>query len=164
VNKIDWKVVESVEGDPFILLEYATGEREAIPLRGLPKDASERNEMIYRTAQAAIIHRQGHQVVYSEPQQSNWDSAEVKDANKKSPPALAEFVVSFLAPKNTAQAQLGDLQEMFEKNVARLGERQARRNYWMQVASSLMTFALQWAKRVSLFTVLVDYFRSKLGL
>jgi hypothetical protein len=81
-----------------------------------------------------------------------------------SPPLFAEMFLSFLAPKNSAQAQLGDLQEMFEKNAERFGEKQARRKYWMQVAQSLAPLLWQWLKRVGFFTVLVDYFRSKLGL
>jgi hypothetical protein len=53
---------------------------------------------------------------------------------------------------------------MFESNVARLGERQARRKYWMQVASSLLPLLWQWIKRIGLITMLVDYLRSKIGL
>jgi hypothetical protein len=81
-----------------------------------------------------------------------------------SPPMIAEFFISFLAPTNTAQVQLGDLQEMFHKNVERLGEKQARRKYWMQVAASLAPLLWQWLKRVGFFTIVVDYFRSKTGL
>jgi hypothetical protein len=81
-----------------------------------------------------------------------------------SPPFLAELLIAHLAPKNSAQAQLGDLQEMFEKNVARIGERQARLKYWIEVARSFGPLLWQWLKRVGLFTVLIDYFRSKLGL
>jgi hypothetical protein len=80
------------------------------------------------------------------------------------PPLLAELFISFLVPKNSAQAQLGDLQEMFQKNAARYGERRARREYWMEVARSLGPLLLQWLKRVGFFTILIDYFRSKFGL
>jgi len=69
-----------------------------------------------------------------------------------------------LAPKDSVQALLGDLHEMFRKNANRLGERQARRKYWMQVAASFAPLLWQWLKRIGFFTVLVDYFRSKLGL
>jgi hypothetical protein len=87
-----------------------------------------------------------------------------RTGERASPPALAEMFISMLAPKNSAQAQLGDLQEMFEANVERLGEREARRKYWMQVANSFGPLLWQWMKRLGFFTVLVDYFRSKLGL
>jgi hypothetical protein len=81
-----------------------------------------------------------------------------------SPPATAAFLLAFIAPKNTVQAFLGDLEEVFHKNAARLGERQARRQYWMQVFASLGPLAWQWLKRVGFVTVLVDYFRAKFGL
>ena len=80
------------------------------------------------------------------------------------PPAFAELVISFLAPKNSVQALLGDLHEMFRKNADRLGEREARRKYRMQVTASLVPLLWHWLKRIGFFTVLVDYFRSKLGL
>jgi hypothetical protein len=80
------------------------------------------------------------------------------------PPPLAEFLVSFLAPKNSAQSFLGDLQEMYQKNAERLGEAQARRKYWIEVARSFGPLLWQWLKRVGFFTVLIDYFRSKFGL
>ncbi len=80
------------------------------------------------------------------------------------PPAFAELLISFLAPKNSVQALLGDLQEMFQKNADRLGEREARRKYRMQVAASLLPLLWHWLKRIGFFTVLVDYFRSKMGL
>jgi hypothetical protein len=72
--------------------------------------------------------------------------------------------VSFFAPKNLAQSFLGDLEEMYQKNAERFGEAHARRKYWMQVASSLGPLLWQWLKRVGFFTILIDYFRSKLGL
>lgn len=81
----------------------------------------------------------------------------------RSPPFLAEYLISFLAPEKSAQAQLGDLQELFEKNVARIGERQARRKYWVEVARSFGPLLLQWGKRIGFFTVLIDYFRAKFG-
>jgi hypothetical protein len=81
-----------------------------------------------------------------------------------SPPVLAELLMSFLAPKNSAQVQLGDLEEMFRKNAECYGEKAARRKYWMEVARSFGPLLLQWLERVSFVTVLIDYFRSKLGL
>jgi hypothetical protein len=84
--------------------------------------------------------------------------------NPVAPPAFAELAISLLAPKNSAQALLGDLQEMFQKNAARFGEQQARRKYWLQVAGSLGPLLWHWLKRIGFFTILLDYFRSKLGL
>jgi hypothetical protein len=83
---------------------------------------------------------------------------------RSTPPATATFILAFMAPKNSAQAYLGDLEEVFHKNEARFGERQARRQYWMQVASSFGPLLWQWLKRIGFFTVLIHYFRSKFGL
>jgi hypothetical protein len=80
-----------------------------------------------------------------------------------SPPQFAEHCIAFLAPKNTAQAILGDMEEMFQNNVRRLGEKEARRIYWMQVRASGGQFLWQWFKRIGFFTVLVDYVRGKIG-
>lgn len=82
---------------------------------------------------------------------------------QSSPPATATLLLAFIAPKNTVQAFLGDLEEVFHKNAACFGERQARRQYWMQVFASLGPLLWQWVKRMGFFTVLVDYFRSKFG-
>src|SRR5262252_8362285 len=50
-----------------------------------------------------------------------------------SPPRLAEFLFSLLAPKKTVDAELGDMQEMFERRVKTLGKARARMLYWSQV-------------------------------
>jgi len=72
------------------------------------------------------------------------------------PPATATFLLAFIAPKNTVQAFLGDLEEVFHKNAVRFGERQARRQYWMEVFASLGPLTWQWFKRIGFLTVLVD--------
>jgi hypothetical protein len=87
-----------------------------------------------------------------------------EEEQRKSPPFLAELCISFFVPKGSAQALLGDLQEMFQRNVERLGEKQARRKYWMQVIASFGPLFWQWLKRIGIFTVIFDYFRSKFGL
>jgi hypothetical protein len=57
-----------------------------------------------------------------------------------------------------------DLHEMFQKNAERYGTKQARRKYWIEVARSFGPLLWQWLKRIGFFTVLIDYFRSKIGL
>ncbi|MDI4236171.1 permease prefix domain 2-containing transporter [Bradyrhizobium sp. Arg237L] len=83
---------------------------------------------------------------------------------RSSPPTSAAFLLAFIAPKNSAQALLGDLEEMFQENVARFGERQARKMYWFEVARSVGPLVWQWVKRMGFVTLLVDYVRSKFGL
>jgi hypothetical protein len=167
VNKIEdaeWDMSETASGEVLLVVKHADGKTETVHVAGLPED-SERNEMIYRTAQSVIIHHHyGHRVVYSMPTRDEAAKINAKEEETMAPPPLAELIISCLAPENTAQAQLGDLHEMFESNVARLGERQARRKYWMQVASSLLPLLWQWIKRIGLITMLVDYLRSKIGL
>jgi hypothetical protein len=59
---------------------------------------------------------------------------------------------------------LGDFEEMYQKNVERLGEAGARHMYWMQVTASAAQLLWQWVKRIGFFEVVIDYFRSKFGL
>lgn len=84
--------------------------------------------------------------------------------NKATPPMFAELMISLLAPKNTAQALLGDMEEMFSKNVCLYGRASARSKYWMQVVNSVAPLLWQWIKRMGFVTMLVDYFRTKFGL
>lgn len=87
------------------------------------------------------------------------------DTHQRSyPPGLAAFLLALIAPEKSAQALLGDLEEVFEKNIARFGERHARKIYWFEVARSMGPLLWRWVKRVGIFTFLVDYFRSKIGL
>jgi hypothetical protein len=83
---------------------------------------------------------------------------------RSSPPASAALLLAFIAPKHSAQALLGDLEEMFQKNADRFGEDRARRLYWFEVARSIGPLVWQWVKRMGFITLLVDYFRSKFGL
>ncbi|MDA9401741.1 permease prefix domain 2-containing transporter [Bradyrhizobium sp. CCBAU 45389] len=83
---------------------------------------------------------------------------------RSTPPAAAAFLLAFIAPKNSAQALLGDLEEIFQRNAIRLGEPQARRMYWFEVARSFGPLLWQWIKRMGFVTLVVDYVRSKFGL
>lgn len=94
----------------------------------------------------------------------NANMRQLQPPKRSSPPATAAFLLAFVAPKNLAQALLGDLEEIFQKNAERFGDSQARRMYWLEVARSFGPLAWQWIKRMGLITFLVDYFRSKFGL
>jgi hypothetical protein len=87
-----------------------------------------------------------------------------KEKRRSSPPAVAVLFVSFLAPENAAQAMLGDFEEMYQKNVERLGEVEARRKYWIQVAASAWPLLRRWLTRIGFFAFLINYVRSKFGL
>ncbi|MHC1944020.1 hypothetical protein IF803_06500 [Bradyrhizobium sp. UFLA06-06] len=82
---------------------------------------------------------------------------------RSSPPVTAAFLLAFIAPKDSAQALLGDLEEMFQKNAERFGDKQATRMYWFEVARSIGPIAWQWVKKMGFITFLVDYLRTKFG-
>jgi hypothetical protein len=163
-DKTNWEVTEDENGDVILHFTLEDGMTEHVKVRGLPELRNGRAEMIYRTAESIVIHERQQRRRLS--LRGAVEKAEVKGKEKQTiaPPPLAELVISFLAPKNSVQAQLGDLQEMFQKNADRFGERQARRKYWKQVAVSLAPLIWKWLKRIGFFTFVVDYFRSKLGL
>jgi len=145
-----------------VYIESENGETAWFDIRALPPAGAMRQAILDATVQSFVADR-------ALRRERALLKARVEELPGKlkhptSPPPLAELIISCLAPENTAQAQLGDLQEMFENNVARLGEQQARRKYWMQVVSSLGPLLLQWFKRIGLITALVDYFRSMMGL
>jgi hypothetical protein len=80
------------------------------------------------------------------------------------PPVLGEALISLLTPKQFAQAQLGDMQEMFEGNVRRFGLKRAKRLYWYEVVRSIGPLLFSWMKRIGIIAFLVEYGRRKLGL
>lgn len=80
-----------------------------------------------------------------------------------SPPYLAEFLLAWFAPKKSVQNQLGDLQEVFEKNCAKLGVARARRMYWLQVLRSIGPNLWRKIKRLGVIAFVIDYARSKMG-
>ena len=80
------------------------------------------------------------------------------------PPAMAEAFLSIFMPKRFSEAQLGDMQEIFEANVERHGLSRATRLYWYEVARSIVPITFHWLKRIGIVAVLVDYSRKKIGL
>lgn len=81
----------------------------------------------------------------------------------KGPPRFAEFLFQLLAPKRTVKAQVGDLQELFDKNCARFGKRRARLMYWAQVLRAVGPGFWRGIKKLGLIGILIDYGRSKMG-
>jgi hypothetical protein len=85
-------------------------------------------------------------------------------SNRSTPPAAAAFLLALIASKNSAQALLGDLEEVFQKNAERFGDSEARKMYWFEVARSVRPLVWQWIKRMGFITLVIDYVRSKFGL
>jgi hypothetical protein len=74
----------------------------------------------------------------------------------ESPPALAEFLLTFLARDEHRQAALGDLNETFVHNCAVYGHGRAARLYWAEALKSLWPLAWRMLCRAVRFGVLVD--------
>lgn len=154
---------EEIDED-FVRVEIKSenGDIEYLNIGRLPPVGAGRQAMVSSMVETHIADR-AYRRKRALLKKTRVEGLTEKLQNSASPPPFAELIISCLAPKNTAQAQLGDLHEMFESNIARLGEQQARRKYWMQVASSLWPLLLQWLKRIGFITMLVDYLRSKIG-
>jgi hypothetical protein len=80
------------------------------------------------------------------------------------PPAIAQTLIALFAQERFADAQLGDMQEIFETNVKRHGLQRAKRLYWLEVLRSVGPIFFHWLKRIGFIAVLVDYGRKKMGL
>jgi len=162
VKLTDWEAFRQLDGAFEVFINFDNGDREHIILR-IPSDL--KPELCEEYIRGAVLSVAHHKATVAPVLSVTVETVEQADRAKPvAPPAFAELVMSLLAPKNSAQAQLGDLQEIFEANVDRLGERQARRKYWMQVAASLRPLLVLWVKRLGLVTLFLDYMRSKLGL
>lgn len=166
--KLTWKVDERDDGNVDLMIEGEDGMVKRILVR-LPASGSVSREDMINAAVRSVMHDRDYTRFFAEHArlrvrinklQSNIARREREFAT---PPMLAELFISFLAPKNSAQGLLGDLEEMFQKNADRYGAKQARRKYWMEVARSFGPLLWQWLKRIGFFTVLIDYFRAKFG-
>lgn len=161
--KLTYSADDRADGGVDLKIEYEDDVVERIVVRIPPQ--AERKEMVEAALRSMVHERQRKLRNEHAHLLARLDRLQAGAARKEqaTPPVLAELFISFLAPKYSAQALLGDLQEVFEKNAERHGAKQARRKYWIEVARSLGPLIWQWLKRVGFFTVLIDYFRSKFG-
>jgi hypothetical protein len=84
--------------------------------------------------------------------------------SSEDPPRFAEAAFAWFAPKGTVDAQLGDLQELFAKNLQNHGYRRARWLYWLQVMRAVAPALFRLLKRIGFIGLIIDYCRTKLGL
>ncbi len=70
---------------------------------------------------------------------------------------------ALLAPRKTVSSQLGDLQEIFERDCEKYGLSRARRLYWAQVLNAIGPSLGRRIKRLGFIGILIDYSRSKIG-
>ncbi|WP_398482296.1 permease prefix domain 2-containing transporter [Tardiphaga sp.] len=80
------------------------------------------------------------------------------------PPALAEAILQWFSPKASCEATLGDLQELFEIDVARLGPAHARRLYWIRVAKNVGPSVWHRVLGLSIVSAFIAYMRGKFGV
>ena len=161
--KLTYTTDDRADGGVDLRIEYEDGVAEQIVVQ-LPPHA-ERREMVEAALRSMVHERQRKLRNEHAHLRAHIDLLQTKVRKEPgTPPVLAELFISFLAPKNSAQGLLGDLQEMFQKNAERYGAKQARRRYWIEVVRSFVPLLWQWLKRIGLFTFLIDYLRSKFGL
>jgi hypothetical protein len=167
-DELDWQIKHRADGNVDIYLP-ASFEPVRHVLVKMPADAN-RDVLVKDVVRSIIMDHEKRELSRKIERETSELRARIHSLKAKldahetaSPPLLAALFISFLAPAKTAQVQLGDLQEMFQKNVERCGEREARRMYWMQVAEAAWPLLWGWVKRIGLVTFLVDYVRSKFG-
>lgn len=171
MKAVDWQAKDRVDGKIDLVVQYEDGESEHIVVKIPQGEGNNYRDLYLRSVVLSLEHDRAdiraqnalRQQADALRQRIHELTERVEQEKQISPPLLAEFFIAFLAPKNSAQAQLGDLQQMFHANVQRLGERQARRKYWMQVAGSIRPLLWQWLKRVGFLTIVVHFIRSKFG-
>jgi hypothetical protein len=159
--KQKYTATELGDGRVSVEVECEDGEIEQFVMRGLPVGRHGQLHILEMTIQSFLADR-AHKRAHADLR-ARIEYLKSKTERRISPPVFAELLISYLAPENSAQALLGDLQEMFENNISRLGERQARRKYWMQVAVSFRPLVWQFVKRTAFVSFLIHYFRSKMG-
>jgi hypothetical protein len=162
--KLKWQVHERDDGYVDLMIVNEDGEVDVIAVHLPP--LGPRQELIDAAIRSVVYNRRARFEYEHARLRVQIDElrAGLTREERAAPPMLAELFISFLAPKNSAQGLLGDLQEMFQKNAERYGTKQARRKYWIEVGRSFGPLLWQWLKRIGFFTVLIDYFRAKFGL
>lgn len=143
-----------VAEDQSVLIESVTSDNETVEIENLFRDG---DDDIYRKIIKDLGDHFPKTVVELEavlPKEIVVDAAP-----PTSPPAWGEALIALLAPKRHVEAQLGDMQEVFERNKANYGEAVARRMYWRQVARSVGPLLGRLIIRA-----VIEYARSKIGL
>jgi hypothetical protein len=141
----------------FVNLNVDGFEIATLEVTGLPSETGARQRMIEHEVNWLLSGLK--QDILTTHLSAEFEITTASEWESTSPPMFATWLIVLLAPESSANAQLGDLDDMFQQNVKRFGEKAARRKYWKQVIMSLVP----WLKRL-VVTVLVGYLRSKFGL
>jgi hypothetical protein len=160
--KYTWTTTENgdeITDSVHVHIISESGESEFIVVKGLPSDQWARDRMIGEKVHLFMSSWEEKKFLTDLAAEFDSTAISITEWASTSPPAVAKWLILFLAPESSADALLGDLDEMFQRNVESFGEEYARRKYWKQVFKSLVP----WLKRL-IVTVVAGYVRSKLGL
>lgn len=89
---------------------------------------------------------------------------QAKVTRKDRPSSIASALFLMLSPKKTADAQLGDLEEMFTSDCKAFGARYARAKFWARILLSVGPLIYRRLERIGFIAFLIDLGRRKLGL
>jgi hypothetical protein len=79
------------------------------------------------------------------------------------PPAVAEFLFSIFGPRDRIETMLGDLNELFEIDVAKRGYRRANLLFWSRTVRSLLPLAVAKLRKWGILAAVIELGRRKIG-
>ena len=82
----------------------------------------------------------------------------------RDPPMVAETLIMFFSKSKTVDDHIGDLEELFRRNLNRFGVKRARRLYWAETFRSIRPMVWPALKRLLVATAAVSGFKKWLGL
>jgi hypothetical protein len=154
-------IVKTAKGVYYFQMKYKAGDwgfRVEVPHP--PKKEAFANA-IFRAARSARLLLPALAVAMRKKRlPSESSTAQVQHA----PPAFAEFLYVLLAPKQSAEGQLGDFRELYARDFDRYGSRRAKLLYWGHVLRSVGPALWARIKAVGLWAFVIDWGRRKIGL
>jgi hypothetical protein len=156
------EILGNYQDDLVVKITYVDGQERLLHL-SIPSRARAdlTSKELLNQIRAVIEREDGHG--FDVPHVMPVMPATPVPAPIKSPPQTAEWLFAMFAPTKSADAQLGDLQEMFENDSKRVGTRRAERLYWTRVIRSIAPAAWQKLKKLGWLGIIIDYGRTKLG-
>jgi hypothetical protein len=162
MRKIEVKSIIEINGMQVTTVEVDDKLFE-IPANG-PETDAELSARVHQQLRNALAQKTRTGSAFGKLVEFSLEFASWEMRITPSPPRLAEFLFSLFASKKTVDAQLGDLQEVFDHNVERYGVARARMRYWSQVLRAVGPNVWRLIRKWGLIGILIDYGRSKLGL
>ena len=79
------------------------------------------------------------------------------------PSAAAELLFSIFGPRDRIETMLGDLNELFELDVAKRGHRRANLLFWSRTVRSLLPLAVAKLRNWGILAAVIELGRRKIG-